>query len=153
MVSMLAANGLLLLQYILENRISASGIVLIAILQSLVSTVFSCRKKPFPVWLTVLFMLGYAAVSVFTYSTPFDIFPLLAVWCFALGVVQKASAVCRIFTVFNSILWLVYDILLAPAAVLTHAIVLLFTVVGILRHDRDEWRTAWHRLLAKKKTK
>ena len=150
-ICQLLANGLLFLQYLLENRISAGGVVIVALLQTVVSFFFTYKKKRFPVWLTGIFMLAFAAVSILTYTTPLDLIPLAAVCFFAIAIVQKNSAICRICSAVNCILWLSYDIACAPSAILTHAIILAFIVVGILRQDSAEWCAFFARLFGKKK--
>ena len=150
-ISQLLANGLLGLQYVLEDRLSASGIVMIAILQTVVSFVLIYRKKDFPVWLTVLFMLAFAAVSFLTYTSWQDLLPLAAVLFFAVAIVQKNSAICRLCSAINSTLWLIYDVMCAPSAVLTHSVILAFIIFAILHQDRAQW-AAFFKRCKKEKT-
>ena len=138
-VSQLVSNSLLGAQYILEDQLSASGIVMVAILQTAISFVFNHKKKAFPVWLTAFFCVAFAVVSIVYYQSAWDLLPLCAVWFFAWAMVQKNSAVCRALSFFNITLWLTYDIFNAPSAILTHAVILAFIVVGIIRQDRAEW--------------
>ncbi len=148
-ISQLLINGLLFLQYLLERRISAGGVVIVAFLQTVVSFFFTAKKKPFPVWLTLVFMLLFTAVSLATFSTPLDLFPLGAVLFFAIAIVQKNSAVCRVCSATNCVLWLIYDILLAPASTVTHGTILLSVIIGIIRRDRPEWKRFFTRLFGK----
>ena len=149
-ISQLLANGLLGLQYVLEDRINTSGIVMIGIVLTVVSFIFDYKKKDFPIWLTAVFCVAITVVSVLSYQSPFDILTLAAAWFFAVAMVQKNSAVCRLLSTCNVVLWLVYDIALAPSAILTHAIILTFTVVAIFRQDKAEWSSFFARIFAKK---
>ncbi|MBR2019181.1 MAG: YgjV family protein [Clostridia bacterium] len=148
-VSQLLANTLLGVQYVLEDRLSASGIVMIAIVLTIISFVFSYKKMDFPIWLVIVFCVGFAVVSVLSYQNAWDILPLVAVWFFAWAMVQKNSAVCRILSLCNVLLWLIYDIALAPSAILTHAVIIVFTVVGIIRQDRKEWAAFFKKIFGK----
>jgi hypothetical protein len=148
--SQLIANSLLGVQYILEDRLSASGIVMVAIVLTIISFIFTYKKKNFPIWLTVLFCIAFTAVSILSYQSAWDLLPLIAVWVFAWAMVQKASAVYRSLALCNGLLWLIYDIALAPSAILTHAVIIAFTVIGIIRQDRAEWATLFKKIFKKK---
>jgi len=149
-VSQLLANSLLGVQYILEDRLSASGIVMVAIVLTALSFVFTYKKKDFPIWLTILFCVAFTVVSILSYQSAWDLLPLVAVWFFAWAMVQKNSAVCRILSLCNVSLWLIYDIALAPSAILTHAVIIVFTVIGIVRQDRAEWAAFFKKIFGKK---
>ena len=149
-VSQLLANSLLGVQYILEDQLSASGIVMVAIVQTAISFVFNYKKKAFPIWLTSLFCVAFAVVSIISYQSAWDLLPLAAVWFFAWAMVQKNSAVCRVLSIFNLALWLTYDIFNAPSAILTHAVIIAFVVVGIVRQDRAEWAAFFKKIFGKK---
>ena len=149
-VSQLLSNSLLGVQYILEDQLSASGIVMVAIVLTILSFIFTHKKKDFPIWLTIVFCAAFTAVSVLSYQSAWDLLPLAAVWFFAWAMVQKNSAICRILSIFNVSLWLIYDIALAPSAILTHSVIILFTVVAIIRQDRAEWARFFKKLFAKK---
>ena len=150
-ISQLLANGLLGFQYILEGQISTSGIVIVAIVQTITSFIFSANKKDFPVWLTIVFMGAFTVVSVLMYSSLFDILTLVAVWFFAVSIVQKNSAICRICAFCNTLLWLIYDIALAPSAILTHSVIITFIVVAMIRNDIPEWKKLIKKLVKKLK--
>ena len=146
LVSQLLANSLLGVQYILEDQLSASGIVMVAILQTAISFVFSYKKKVFPIWLTLIFCVAFTGVSILSYQSLWDIRPLAAVWFFAWAVVQKNSAICRILSFCNTTLWLTYDIFNAPSAILTHTVILAFIVIGIIRQDQAEWARTFKKI-------
>ena len=148
-VSQLLANGLLGLQYILEGRINAGGIVFLAIVQTVVGFILTYKKIDFPVWLTIIFIVGYTAVAIIGYTSPFDILSCVAVWFFAIGIVQKRSSICRACSAINTILWLIYDIALAPSGIVTHSVILVFIIVGIIRLDRGDWAAAFRKIASK----
>lgn len=140
LVSQIIANGLLGAQAILGGTASASGILFLAIIQTVISFVFTYKSKDFPVWLTLLFAIGYTTITVICYATPFDILTCIASWFFAIAVVQKNSAVCRLCSLINLLLWLSYDIAVMPSGIINHTVIIAFVIVAIIRLDREEWR-------------
>ena len=149
-VSQLAANALLGLQCLLGGTASAGATVVVALLQTSLSFVFTVRKKEFPVWLTLVFMGLFVAINVIWYSTPFDILVLVAACFFAAAIVQKRSWICRIYSFINTLLWLIYDIAVMPSGIINHSVILVFIFVGIVRLDIPEWTGLVRRILGKK---
>lgn len=143
LVSQIAANGLLGLQCILGGTISSGYITFFAVAQTIASFIFSWYKKSFPVWLTLLFCAGYGVITYFNFTNGFDILTCIAACFFALGIVQKNSAVCRVFSFMNVTLWLIYDIMVMPSGILSHGIIICFITAAIIRLDRNEWKRAF----------
>ena len=75
------------------------------------------------------------------YKTIIDIIPAIAAVLFAVSVVQSKSWKYRIIMFANSILWLLYDIIiLAPIPMLiTHCTGVISVIVGIIRLDLWKW--------------
>ena len=140
LVCQILSNVLLCVQYALQGSASSYGVVIIAIVQAVLSYALSARGVRFPVWLTGLFIVGYTAVTALTFSSVFDILPCLAVWLFAIAVVQSRSYIYRILLVGNSLLWLAFDIAAAPSGIIPHVVILGFSIVGIIRLDIPEWK-------------
>ena len=150
LVCQLICNSLLTAQYVIEGRVSVSGVVVLAVVQTIVSFFFAKKGKPFPVWLTCVFIVLYTVISVVMMKSYYDLITCVAVWFFAICVVQKRSSVARICSFTNTGLWLIYDILQAPSAVFTHAVILVFVAVGIIRLDREDWKEFFAKLGKKK---
>lgn len=149
LVCHLISNSLLTMQYVFEGRISVSGVVVLAVIQLVVRFFFDRKQKTFPVWLTCVFIVLFTAVSFVMMKSPYDLITCAAVWVFAICIVQKRSSVARIFSFINTVLWLVYDILQAPSVIITHSVLLVFVVVGIIRLDREDWKLFFKRLVKK----
>ena len=150
LVCQLICNSLLTMQYVLEGRISVSGVVVLAVVQTIVRFFFDKKGKLFPVWLTCVFIILFTAVSLIMMKSPYDLITCAAVWFFAICIVQKKSSVARICSFTNTVLWLIYDILQAPSAIFTHAVILVFVAVGIIRLDREDWKEFFAKLGKKK---
>lgn len=151
LICQLVCNSLLALQYVVEGQVSVTGVVIIAIIQIIVSYFFEIKGKPFPVWLIGVFVVLFTVVSVIMMKSYYDLITCAAVWFCALCLAQKRSSVARIYLLINTMLWLTYDIICAPAAAVTHGTILVFIVVGIVRLDREDWK-AFFKKLNKKKT-
>ena len=156
LTSLALANLLLAAQCIVGGTVSTGGVVILATVQTVICFVLNEKKIKVPVWLTVSFMIGYSAITVIGFVSPsissssFDLVSMVAVWFFALEVVQEKSWVCRMFSLGNIGFWLVYDIAVLPSAVLNHAIVMVTIVVGIIRNDRREWSVFIKKLFSKR---
>ncbi len=151
----LLSNVLLGVQCIVGGTVSTGGVVFLAAVQTAVSFILNYKRMPFPMWLTLSFMVGFSAITVIGMispaiaSSPFDLVTMVAVWFFALSIVQEKSWICRICLVCNVSLWLIYDIFVLPSAVLNHAIILTSIFVSILRNDREEWKAFFGRFRKK----
>jgi heme/copper-type cytochrome/quinol oxidase subunit 4 len=149
LVCQLICNSILTAQYVIEDRVSVSGVVILAVIQTIVRFFFDMKHKPFPVWLTCVFIVGFTVVSIVMMKSPYDLITCAAVWFYAICVVQKRSSVARICSTVNTVLWLIYDILCAPSAVVTHAVILVFIIAGIIRLDREDWKLFFSKIFGK----
>ena len=155
LVSQVIANGLLGIQCIIGGTAATGGVVFLGTLQTAVSFVFVYKKKSFPIWLTGLFILGYTAITVIGFfnpavtSSPLDILTMLASWFFAVSMVQEKSWLCRLYSLANLLLWIIYEIILMPSGLITHGIILPCTIVSILRNDRAEWKMLFSKIFRK----
>ena len=135
----LIANVLLGVQYTLEGAFSAAITVPFAIALSLISLAFAVKDKKIPKFVVALFLVVFTVLVAVTFVGPQDLLALGALYFFVLSITREKSYQSRMCTALNSGFWLVYDIILAPSAIITHGVLLLFTVAGIIRLDRKEW--------------
>lgn len=157
LVFQILSNVLLGLQCIVGGTVSTGGVVFLAVVQTVISFVYNRKEKRFPLWLSLAFMAGYSAITVIGFispkiaSSPFDLITMVAVWFFALCIVQEKSHLCRIFSAINVALWLIYDFAVLPSAALNHVIILASIAVSIIRNDRAEWKAMYRRMFRKSK--
>ena len=155
-LSQIMANLRLGLQCILGGTASTGGVVFLAAVQTVVSFIFASKNKRFPLWLMFTFMAGFSTITVIGFlspsipSSPFDLVTMVAVWFFALSIVQSKSYLCRIFSAINVSLWLVYDVCVLPSAVVNHIIILGSIFFSMIINDRTEWKAILRRLFSKK---
>ena len=151
LVSQIIANGLLATQAIIGGTASASITVFVAIVQTVISFVYTSSGKGFPIWLTSIFIVVYTAVTIVCFKTGFDLLILFAAVFFALAVVQKKSSICRFCSLVNCLLWLSYDIAVMPSGIITHVVIVSFTLAAIIRLDRGEWKSLLTKVFTKNK--
>ena len=133
-------NALIVLQYTITGNLSASYICALAVVQVVISFVFQKKGKPFPIYVTVVFMAGYLAISLLEYTALYDVLTGVAACMFALSVVQKHTALCRLCCLFNGIFWLAFDLFAASYGALpVHITVFTATLISIIRLDRGFW--------------
>ncbi|MBO5907444.1 MAG: YgjV family protein [Clostridia bacterium] len=150
LATQIVSNSLLVVQYLLQGTMSGSGVVILGIVQVTIGYVLGRMNKDFPLYLTVIFIIGHTVISIVSYSVPYDVLSLVAAWVFAISMVQKSSSVCRAMTLLNLSLWLVYDFGTgAYSAVLTHAVIIVLTAVAVIRLDREAWKCAVKKIFKK----
>ena len=153
LASQIIANGLLALQAIIGGTASASITVFVAIVQTVICFIYNSNGRDFPIWMTGVFIAVYTAVAVICFNTVFDLLILFASVFFAVAVVQKRSSVCRFCSLCNCLLWLSYDIAVMPSGIITHVVISSFTLVAIIRLDREDWRRLFSKVYAREKNK
>lgn len=148
-VSQMVANGLLAAQCIIGGTISAGGAVIVGTIQTAISFIFAAKHKRFPLWLTLVFIGAFTAVTVICFSSPFDIATGVAGWFFAVAMVQERSSICRACSLANVLLWLLYDFCVMPSGAIPHVVILVCTVISVIRLDRADWKAAFNRIFRK----
>lgn len=106
-------------------------------IQAIVNFCFTSKNKPIPIWLLCVYALSFIVVNLAVLESPIGILALAATLCFVGCVSSKTGAGYRIWQTANNLLWIVYDILShSYGPLVTHTVLCLFTVAGILLNDR-----------------
>jgi len=146
LLSQAFANGFGALSYLFlggDSMMAGTGMVLGAT-QCLISYIYSKREKLLPKFFPFLFLflsvLNSAAhiVASGAFHFPVDLMPVSCSALFVIGVNARKAAVTRLFFLANSSLWVAYDLMVWPIAqanLLTHIVVVLSVVIGIVRYD------------------
>lgn len=146
LICQLIANALIVVQYSISGAFSGAWICSLAVVQLLVIYLFNRAKRPFPIYLTVAFILGYAVITAINFTAAYDVLSGLAACTFALSVVQRSAAVCRVYMLVNSLLWLAFGIFSASyGAIPVYAVLIIVGIVSMIRLDRDFWRGVFAR--------
>ena len=133
----LVANLLVALSYILLGGFSGSYVCLIACVQTGISYVYAKKSKKMSNWLTVIFIVAYIVASLAAYRRPADVLSGIAAVTFALAVAQSKAAGYRVFMSTNSLLWIIYDLVIgAFTMIITHGLLLVSLIIAMIRyHD------------------
>lgn len=122
--------------FVFAGGISACGIYLVAVLQSLVFLVYRLKGKTAPNIFTWVFAALFVLCSALTYSVPADLISMLAAITCALALAQKNSTVYRIIIAINGTLWVIYDLVMAAYGMVpAHIITIASALIGIIRLD------------------
>ena len=131
MVNLLAAAS-----YLLTGGISGAVLSVVAILQALASFIMDKKNIKARIPVTVAAIAVYTVSSFMSYKDLWDLFPYLAVVCYALSIAQKKAYAFRIFGFINTAFWIFYDPHVRNWGNLAvHVGVILSLTVAILRYD------------------
>lgn len=130
------SNGLLMLNFALLNAWSGALTAILATVQTIIIFIFRITNKKIPNYVIILFMASFIVGTIITYTRLLDIVPCIAALIFVISIIQTRASVCRVYSMANSALWIVYDIGSgAWTTIITHALLLCSSVIGIIRHD------------------
>lgn len=143
LLSQVFANGFGALSYLFlggDSMMAGTGMVL-GTIQCLVNYVYTPKGKLLPKLIPCFFLLMSALNSAAHISAsgifhfPVDLIPVSCSLLFVIGVNMKKATATRLFFLENSSLWIVYDLMVRPIAqanLMTHIVVVLSVVVGIV---------------------
>lgn len=108
--------------------------------QAIINYFFESKNKPLPKWLVAIYALSFIAVNIavggFSAS---GILAIAACLVFIMCIGQKNGAKYRFWTILNNFLWIIYDLITKSYGALTsHVPLLIFTVTGMIIHDRKK---------------
>ncbi len=133
----LAGNFLVATSYLfVENGLNGAVSSYIGSIQAFINLFYAKKNKKIPVWLLVIYALSFIVANVAVLSDSVGIIALLATLCFVGCVSSKTGTGYRIWQTANNLLWILYDILSQSyGPLVTHTVLCLFTVAGILWND------------------
>lgn len=109
-------------------------------IQSIINYFFESKNKPLPKWLVVVYAVAFVAVNIAVGGvSATGILAIVACLVFIMCIGQKNGAKYRFWTILNNLLWIIYDIVTRSFGALTsHVPLLVFTVAGMIIHDRKK---------------
>ncbi|MDY6314447.1 MAG: YgjV family protein [Clostridia bacterium] len=136
LVGEIILNLLVALNFVLLDGTSGAGVCILATVQTIWIYFYSRNGKRFPLPINIGFMIGYIAVSVFSFSGFPSVLSCIAALFYALSVTQPNAKKYRIYMLMNSLIWVVYDIdLHAWTSIFTHGFLAASVVVAMARLD------------------
>lgn len=133
----LAGNLLVATSYLFtDNGVNGAISSYIGSIQALINIFFAKKNKKIPVWLLVVYALSFIVANFAVLSDAVGIVALMATLCFVECVSSKTGTGYRLWQTANNLLWILYDILSASyGPLVTHSVLCLFTLAGILWND------------------
>lgn len=135
------ANALIATSYLVGGSgLNGAASCYIGAIQSIINYFFDSKNKPLPKWLIVIYCIAFIVCNLVVGGfNPLGILAIVASLTFVMCIGQSSGAKYRFWTLFNIILWGVYDILSESySALITHIVLLVFTIVGMIVHDRKK---------------
>lgn len=145
-------NFFFAMSYLLGGQgINGAASCLVGAVQSIINYFFDSKNKSLPKWLVAIYGFSFVAVNVVVsggaskegvFISWLCILAIIASLSFILCIGQKSGAKYRFWTIVNVVLWCVYDLISGSYGALTsHIPLLVFTVVGMIIHDRKSIKT------------
>ena len=135
------ANVLVAISYLVGGAgINGAISCFVGAAQALINYSFDRVNKAIPKWLIVVYCASFVVLNVLGgFSIPCMV-AILASLTFVMCIGQKSGAKYRFWTIFNTSLWCLFDIVshAYPTLLMTHIPQLLFNVLGIVIYDRKQ---------------
>lgn len=134
-------NLLVALSYLVGGSgINGAASCFIGAAQTIINYFFESKNKPLPKWLVAIYAVAFIAVNLIVAGfNALCVLAIVASLSFVMCIGQKSGAKYRFWIIVNSLLWCAYDIFSKSFSALpTHIILLMFTVAGMIIHDRKE---------------
>lgn len=106
--------------------------------QAIINYFFDSKGKTLPKLLVIAYALSFVIVNVSVGGfKPIVFLAVVACLTFVMCIGQKNGAKYRFWTIVNNSLWCLYDIISGSyGAMVSHILLLAFTVAGMFMHDR-----------------
>lgn len=139
LVLVCVANALVIASYMIEGGMSGAAASVIGVLISVVNYFFESKDKPIPAWLNAIYILAFVVASAATGGiTVPSLLVMIAGTACVFALAQKNGKGYRVWIMVNSLVWIVYDIIMHTwGPLVQHSSLLTFTLVGMIIHDRN----------------
>ena len=132
-------NILLAVSYLIQGSgINAAMSCFLGGGQAIVNYGFQSKGKPIPKWLLAVYMLSFIALNVWLskgITLPCALV-IVASFTFIMCIAQSSGIKFRLWSMSNALIYLVYDLVVASySAVITHVVLCLFALIGLLFTD------------------
>ena len=122
--------------YILTGALNGGVSCLIGAAQAIINYFFDRKEKRLPVWLIVLYGISFTVANILVFASITDTLAVIACLVYIGAICQKNGKKYRLWSLTNTALWVAYDAISASyGPLLTHSVLLLITVFGIVAHD------------------
>lgn len=132
-------NFLTATSYLFTDGINGAAACYLGALMSIINYFFDSKGKKIPMWLNAIYAVLIIVVNIAVAGevTGLGILVIVASLTFIMCVGQENGAKYRFWTIVNMLLWCSYDLIIKGYPQLAlHVSLLLFTVAGMIIHDR-----------------
>ena len=134
-----STNALMAISYLLTGAFNGAASCCLGAIQTIINYFLERKNKPIPSWLVAVYAAAFVVANILVFSHITDIIALLAAIAFVFIISQKNGKQYRVWTIINTVLWVVYDLITRSYGPLsTHAILLTTSLVGMVMHDRKK---------------
>lgn len=136
------------LSYFIGSGINGAASCFIGSAQAIINYFFDSKGKPLPKWLVAIYAVAFIGVNLWVTDLGSGdlkviglcVLAIVASLTFIMCIGQKSGARYRFWTIVNMLLWCFYDLFSGAFSVLllTHVPLLIFTVAGMVIHDRKK---------------
>ena len=135
-------NVLVATSYLIDGKgLNGAAACYLGGIMAIVNYFFDSKGKGVPKWLLAVYAICMVCVNLLVAGgiSPIVLLVIAATMIFIMCIGQPNGAKYRFWTVINILLWCIYDIA-APAypSLVTHVSVLVFTLAGMVIHDREK---------------
>ena len=135
-------NFFVAVSYLLDGKgINGAAACFLGALQTLINYFFTSRGKNIPKWLLFIYAVSIIIVNIWVAKgiTFLGMLVIIASLTFIMCIAQPNGAGYRFWTIVNMVLWCSYDIIAgAYPSLITHVVLLVFTVTGMIVYDRKK---------------
>lgn len=135
-------NFLVGTSYLFDGKgINGAAALYLGAAQTLINYFFESKQKPIPKWLIACYAVAIIVLNIAVVGkvTALGILVIVASLTFIFCIGQKNGAGYRFWTIINMLLWCLYDVLAGVySALLTHGTLFIFTVAGMIIHDKKQ---------------
>ena len=136
---MFSTNLLIAISYLLTGAFNGAASCFVGAAVTFINYFLERKNKPVPLWLIVIYGCVFTVVNLLVFAHIVDIIALVATLAFVLGISQKNGKQYRIWTLVNTLLWILYDaITLSFGPLSTHSIQLATILTGMILHDKKK---------------
>ena len=131
-----SANALVGASYLATGAINGAVTCMVCAAQAIINYFFDRTNKKLPIWLLVVYALAFIVVNILVFEHIFDLITMVASLTFIMCIGQKTGAKYRVWVLINTLLWILYDLLMQTyGPLLIHGIQLVTVISGMVIHD------------------
>ena len=139
LIFMFLCNFSMAMSYVVQGTDGINGSIscFIGAIACIANFFFTSKEKEIPLWLSGLYAVCFTTLNLITGINFAAIIAVIACLCFVFSIIQKNGAMFRIWTVSNTVLWCVFDIIQGlNQQLISHIILLAFYIIGMIINDR-----------------